>query len=93
MVAQIKIVELSLFHSSQHSGSKSMHSDGAWLCMCVCVHACFHISACVELLPHLIFYLVSVWQLYAVNNIEHSHNQSNETHAGFFLDTKVGHLW
>ena len=60
--------------------------------MCVCARAYFHVSRRVELLPHLIFCLVSVWQPYAVNNIEHSHNQSKETHAGFFLDTKVGHL-
>ena len=63
-------------------------------CVRVCVRACFHVSAHVEFLPHFIFCLVSVWQLYAVNSIEHSHTQSNETHAGFFffLDTKVGHL-
>ena len=60
-------------------------------CVCVCAF-CFRVSTRVELLPHLIFCLVSVWQLYAVNNTEHSHNQSFETHRGFFLDTKVGHL-
>ena len=52
--------------------------------MRVCVRACFLVSTRVERLPHFIFCLVSVWQLYAGNNIKHSHNQSNETHVGFF---------
>ena len=62
------------------------------------MRACFRVSRRVEVLPHYIFCLVSVWQLYAVNNTEYSHNHSNETHAGvfflffFFLDTKVSHL-
>ena len=54
-------------------------------CVRVCVRACFLVSTRVERLPHFIFCLVSVWQLYAGNNIKHSHNQSNETHAGFFF--------
>ena len=30
-----QIVELSSFHSGQHGGSESMHSDGAWLFVCL----------------------------------------------------------
>ena len=83
MVAQIKLYNLLHLVLDSIAGA-TVCIEAERGCVCVCVRACFHVSTRVEFLPHLIFCLVSIWQLYAVNNIEHSHNPSNETQAGFF---------